>query len=104
MFSQFKGNINEGVSSSSSFRFGINGIITTLRLPLTFLGVNHFDSNIGGCINIINTKVDLNATMNFTNNTGTPFGGALRTVGFSLVSLYIIMYMLVCVWYNNYNG
>ena len=95
MFSQFKGNINEGVSSSSSFRFGTNGIITTLRLPLTFLGVNQFDSNIGGCINVINTKVDLNATMNFTNNSGTPFGGALRTVGLSLVSMWIYNYVHV---------
>ena len=84
--STFKENINQGDLRSSLFRFGSNGAITTVRAPLTFLGVNQFDSNIGGCININNAKVDMNGTMNFTNNTGTPLGGAIRIVGFSLVS------------------
>ena len=86
MVSQFKENINEGDSRLSLFRFGTNSVITTVRLPLTFLGVNQFDSNVGGCININNAKVNLNGTMNFTNNTETPFGGAIRIVGLSLVS------------------
>ena len=89
LLSQFKKNINEGDSRSNLFRFGTNGVITTVRLPLTFLGVNQFDSNVGGCININNAKVDMNGTMNFINNTGTPLGGAIRIVGLALVSSYM---------------
>ena len=74
--------------SSSLFRFGVNGAISTVRSPLTFWGDNQFDSNVGGCININNAKLDINGTMNFTYNRGTPLGGAIRTVGFSLVSSY----------------
>ena len=85
-YSQFKENVNEGNFRSSLFRFGLNGVITTIRSPLTFLGVNQFDSNIGGCINVNNAKVDINSTMNFTCNKGTSLGGAMRIVGFSLVS------------------
>ena len=95
MPSQFKGNVNEGNSQSPLFRFGTNGAITTIRSPLTFLGENQFDSNIGGCININSAKVDMNGTMNFTNNTGTPLGGAIRIVGFSLVSAIIVV-LYVC--------
>ena len=73
--------------SSSLFRFGGNGAITTIRSPLAFLGDNQFDSNFGGCININNAKVDINGTMNFTNNTGTSLGGAMRIVGLSIVSI-----------------
>ena len=87
MVSQFKENINEGDSRSILFRFGINGVITTLRLSLTFLGVNQFNSNVGGCINVNNAKVDMNGTMNFTNNTGALLGGAIRIVGLVLVSI-----------------
>ena len=89
--SQFKENINEGNLSSSLFRFGANGVISTIRSPLTFLGVNQFNSNVGGCININNAKVDMNGTMNFTNNTRTPLGGAIRIVGLSLVSILIFV-------------
>ena len=73
--------------SSSLFRFGVNGAISTVRSPLSFLGDNQFDSNVGGCININNAKLDINGTMNFTYNRGTPLGGAIRTVGLSLVSV-----------------
>ena len=72
------------------FRFGSNGVITTIRSPLTFLGDNQFDSNVGGCININNAKVDMNGTLNFTNNTGTPLGGAIRIVGLALVSIRML--------------
>ena len=85
--SYFKENIIDGNSMSSLFRFGLSGVITTARSPLTFLGVNQFDSNIDGCININNAKVDINGTMNFTNNTGSSLGGAMRIVGLSLVSI-----------------
>jgi len=51
------------------------------------VGVTQFDSNIGGCINVNNAKVDIHGTMNFTHNTGTPLGGAMKVVGFSLVSI-----------------
>lgn len=86
------------------FRFGTNGAITTIRLPLTFLGVNQFDSNIGGCININNAKVNVNGTVNFTNNRGASLGGAIRIVGFTLVSFtavilassYIFLYRFSC--------
>ena len=104
LFSQFKENVNEGKSISTLFRFGINGVISTARQPLTFLGVNLFDSNIGGCININNAKVDVNGTMDFINNSGTPLGGAVRIVGFALVSYvnalilkkYILLYRFNC--------
>ena len=75
--------------TSSLFRFGVNGAVSTVRTPLTFLGDNHFDSNVGGCITINNAKLDINATMNFTYNRGTPLGGAIRTVGLSLVSVIL---------------
>ena len=89
MLSQFKENINDGNPRSNLFLFGISGVITTVRLPLTFLGVNQFDSNVGGCININNAKVNMNGTMNFTNNKGALLGGAIRMVGLVLVSIYM---------------
>lgn len=92
--SQFKENINEGDLSSSLFRFGTNGVIITVRIPLIFRGVNQFNSNVGGCININNAKVDINGTMNFTDNTGTPLGGAIRMVGLSLVSSWLHSYIV----------
>ena len=85
-FSNFTENINEGDLESNLFWFGRNGVITTIRWPLTFLGDTQFDSNIGGCINVNNAKVDVNGTVSFTNNGGTYLGGAVRIVGFSLVS------------------
>ena len=88
-FSQFIENVNEGDSESNLFRFRRNGVITTIRWPLTFLGDTQFDSNIGGCINVNNAKVDVNGTVSFTNNNGTYLGGAVRIVGFSLVSICV---------------
>ena len=89
LHSNFTENINEGDSESNLFRFRRNGVITAIRWPLTFLGDTLFDSNVGGCININNAKVNMNGTVNFINNTGTIFlGGAIRVVGFTLVSIY----------------
>ena len=85
--SYFKDNIIEDKLDSVLFRFGINGVISTIRLPLTFRGVNQFKSNIGGCINIIDTKVDINGTVLFTNNSGAYLGGAMKIVGVSFVSV-----------------
>jgi len=84
--SQFKENFVEGDVRSSSFWFSSNGVISTIRSPLTFLGVNQFDSNIGGCINVNNAEVDINGTMNFTHNVGAPLEGAMTIVGLSMVS------------------
>ena len=81
--SNFTENINEGDSESNFFRFRRNGVITAIRWPLTFLGDTLFDSNVGGCININNAKVNMNGTVNFINNTGTILGGAVRVVGFT---------------------
>ena len=102
LFSQFQKNVNEGDSRSSLFRFGSNGVITTIRSPLTFVGVNQFYSNIGGCMNINNAKVDINGTLNFTNNRGTPLGGAIRIVGLSLVSTNFYVCMYVCMYVCTY--
>ena len=55
-------------------------------MPLTFLGTNVFKSNVGGCINADNVKVDVYGKLEFIGNTGTVFGSAMRIVGLSLVS------------------
>ena len=73
--------------TSSLFRFGSNGVVSTIRTPLTFLGINRFDSNIGGCININNARIDVSGVINFANNRGTPLGSAVRIVGLSAVSI-----------------
>lgn len=97
-YSQFEENIIEDKSDSILFRFGVNGVISTIRLPLTFRGVNQFKLNIGGCINIINAKVDINGTVLFTNNSGAYLGGAVRIVGFSFVSvcMHYSLYIFSC--------
>ena len=87
LFSNFDGNVNAGDFRASSYRFGLNGVVSTVHLPLSFLGTNVFRSNVGGCINTDSVKIDVCGQLTFINNTGEVFGGAMRIVGLSLVSL-----------------
>ena len=71
------------------YRSGIFGVVLVIRYSVNFRGRNVFLSNFGSGININHARVNVQGLMEFYDNHGAEFGGAVRLGELTLVSLII---------------
>ena len=74
--------------------FGISGAIVGFRFPISFNGINIFQSNLGGGMNINHARIRFKGHVKFHNHQLNGFGGAIRLGELTLVS-YATVYLLL---------
>ena len=69
---------------------GFSGAVVGIRFPVRFNGVNVFQSNFGGGINMNHARVTVQGHMKFCNHSQSGFGGAVRLGELTLVRVSYI--------------
>ena len=89
MYSTFRNNNNLRSLLPAEFEhhFGISGAVVGTRFPVSFNGINLFQSNFGGGMNINHARVTVHGHMKFYNHQRGGFGGAVRLGELTLVRL-----------------
>ena len=57
-----------------------------IRFPVSFIGTNVFQSNLGGGVNMNHARVSVQGHMKLYNNQEARYGGAIRLGEITLVS------------------
>ena len=91
--------------TTGSNRHRYIGVVSALRFPLKFSGMNLFHFNHGGGLNINHARITIIGRMEFLGNHGAALGGAIRFGELVLVSLNksaLFFHVLYMVIRNNY--